>query len=159
MTAQQFQMPVTRPTAAQRLRQGANFLNGSTAAGVAVALLAGARLRRGPRGLLLASGYRWRAPHARAFVLGNVVLYRGEAAELLSMPALLGHEEKHCTQYACCLGLPFLPLYFLAAGWSVLRTGNLGTANPFERRAGLAAGGYPAGKGPLKKGAATVRRP
>ncbi|MFJ6027384.1 hypothetical protein ACIQCN_07955 [Pseudarthrobacter sp. NPDC092424] len=148
MTAQQFHGPVTRPTAAQRLRQAANLLNGSTAAGVAVALLAQTRLRRGPRGLLLAGGYRWRLPHARAFALGNVVLYRGPAPDLLSMPALLGHEEKHCTQYAWCLGLPFLPLYFAAAGWSVLRTGNPGTANPFERRAGLAAGGYPARKGP-----------
>lgn len=150
MTAQQSQRPanhpVTRPTAAQRLRQAANLLNGSTLAGVAVALLARAPLRRGPRGLLLASGYRWRLPHARAFVLGNVVLYRGPASDLLSMPALLGHEEKHCTQYAWCLGLPFLPLYFVAAGWSVLRAGNPGTANFFERRAGLHAGGYPAGK-------------
>lgn len=147
MTAQQFQRPAARPTAAQRLRQAANLLNGSTLTGVAVALLARTRLRRGPRGLLLASGYRWRLPDARAFVLGNVVLYRGAASDLLSMPALLGHEEKHCTQYAWCLGLPFLPLYFAAAGWSVLRTGNPGTANPFERRAGLKAGGYPTGKG------------
>ncbi|MFJ6076687.1 hypothetical protein ACIQC0_00105 [Pseudarthrobacter sp. NPDC092419] len=146
MTAQQFQGPVARPTAAQRLRQAANLLNGSTLVGVAVASLSGARLRRGPRGLLLASGYRWPLPLARAFVLGNVVLYRGRASDLLSMPALLGHEEKHCTQYAWCLGLPFLPLYSVAAAWSVLRTGNPGTANIFERRAGLAAGGYPARK-------------
>ncbi len=56
---------------------------------------------------------------------------------------LLGHEERHSTQYAWCLGLPFLVLYSLCAGWSVLRTGNPGTANFFERQAGLAAGGYP----------------
>lgn len=150
MTAQRFQHPATppaaRPTAAQRLRQAANLLNGSTLAGVAVALSSGARLQRGPRGLLLASGYRLPLPGARAFVVGNVVLYRGQASDLLSMPALMGHEEKHCTQYAWCLGLPFLPLYFAAAGWSMLRTGNPGTANVFERRAGLAAGGYPARK-------------
>jgi hypothetical protein len=39
--------------------------------------------------------------------------------------------------------MPFLPLYFLAAAWSLLRTGNPGTENMFERHAGLVAGGYP----------------
>ncbi|WP_285248056.1 hypothetical protein [Pseudarthrobacter sp. efr-133-R2A-89] len=131
------------PTTAQRLRRAANLLNGSTVAGLAVALAAGTRMSRGPRGMVLAAGYRWRLPAARAFTVGNVVLYRGAAADLLSRPALLGHEERHCSQYAWCLGLPFIPLYLAAAGWSVLRSGNPGTANIFERRAGLAAGGYP----------------
>ncbi|MFF1882306.1 hypothetical protein ACFVVC_12660 [Pseudarthrobacter sp. NPDC058196] len=131
------------PTTAQRLRRAANLLNGSTLAGLAVALAAGTRVSRGPRGMVLAAGYRWRLPAARAFTVGNVVLYRGPAADLLSRPALLGHEERHCSQYAWCLGLPFIPLYLAAAGWSVLRSGNPGTANIFERRAGLAAGGYP----------------
>lgn len=134
----------TRPVSpGQRLRQAANLLNGSTLFGLAVALAARTRLRPGPRGLVLAGGYSWRLPFARAFTLGNVVLYRGPAEDLLSLPVLLGHEERHCTQYAWCLGAPFIPLYFLAAGWSVLRAGNPGTANPFERHAGLAAGGYP----------------
>jgi hypothetical protein len=135
------------PTTAQRLRRAANLLNGSTVAGLAVALAARTRMSRGPRGIVIAAGYRWRLPAARAFTLGNVVLYRGSAADLLSRPALLGHEERHCSQYAWCLGFPFLPLYLAAAGWSVLRTGNPGTANIFERRAGLAAGGYPASAG------------
>ena len=74
--------------------------------------------------------------------MGNVVLSRGPAALLTSNAALLGHEEKHCSQYACCLGLPFLPLYFVAAAWSQLRTGNPASANFFERMAGLEAGGY-----------------
>lgn len=130
-------------TPAWRLRQAANLLNGSTVVGLAVALAAKTQLRPGPRGLILAGGYRWRLPFARAFAVGNVVLCRGPASDLLSLPALLEHEEKHCSQYAWCVGVPFLPLYFLAAGWSVLRTGNPGTANIFERRAGLAAGGYP----------------
>jgi len=130
-------------TPAWRLRQAANLLNGSTVVGLAVALAAKTRVGPGPRGLILAGGYRWRLPFARAFAVGNVVLCRGPASDLLSLPALLEHEEKHCSQYAWCLGVPFLPLYFLAAGWSVLRTGNPGTANIFERRAGLAAGGYP----------------
>ena len=131
------------PTTAQRLRRAANLLNGSTVAGLAVALAARARLSRGPRGLIIAAGYRWRLPFAQAFTLGNVVLCRSTADALLGRPALLGHEERHCSQYAWCLGLPFIPLYLAAAAWSVLRTGNPGTANIFERRAGLAAGGYP----------------
>jgi hypothetical protein len=46
------------------------------------------------------------------------------------------------TQFACCAGLLMLPLYFLAAAWSWLLTGDFGTRNVFERRAGLAGGGY-----------------
>jgi len=38
--------------------------------------------------------------------------------------------------------LPFLPLYAIAAGWSWLRTGDLASANFFERKAGLQRGGY-----------------
>jgi hypothetical protein len=132
--------PLTVP---QRLRLAANVVNGSTALGLAVAAAARTQLSRGPRGLIIASGYRWRLPFAGAFTLGNVVLCRCRAADLLSRPALLGHEEKHCSQYAWCLGIPFLPLYFLAAGWSLVRTGNPGTGNIFERHAGLQAGGYP----------------
>ncbi|WP_458778946.1 hypothetical protein [Arthrobacter sp. D3-16] len=132
--------PLTVP---QRLRLAANVINGSTVLGLAVAAAAGTDLSHGPRGLLIAAGYRWRVPFASAFSLGNVVLCRCSAADLLSRPALLGHEEKHCSQYAWCLGIPFLPLYFLAAAWSLIRTGNPGTGNVFERHAGLQAGGYP----------------
>jgi hypothetical protein len=128
----------------QRLRRIANVLNLSTPLGLLLARAAGARCNPGPRGLTIATGYRWALPPARAFTMGNVVLYRTGAASAGQDPVLLGHEEQHSTQYAWCLGLPFLALYFLCAGWSVLRTGNPGTANFFERQAGLAAGGYPA---------------
>lgn len=138
-------------TAGQRARRAANLVNGSTILGLALAAAARTPLHRGPRGLVLASGYRWRLPVAGAFTLGNVVLCRCTAEDLLSRPALLRHEEKHCTQYALCLGLPFVPLYFAAAGWSLLRTGNPGTANAFERHAGLADGGYPLHR-PLRTG-------
>ncbi len=131
-----------RLTAGQRVRQFANLTNGSTLLGLAVAGIAGTAVSRGPRGLIIASGYSWRLPFAGAFTLGNVVICRVRAEQLTANPALLGHEEKHCSQYAWCLGLPFLPLYFLAAGWSQVRTGNPASANFFERRAGLAAGGY-----------------
>ena len=130
-------------TAGQRARQAANLANGSTLLGLAVAGAARTRLQRGPRGLVLAAGYGWPLPVAGAFTLGNVVLCRCPAEAMLDRPELLGHEEKHCSQYAWCLGLPFIPLYLLAAGWSMLRTGNPGTGHVFERRAGLLAGGYP----------------
>lgn len=133
-------------TSGQRLRQVANLLNGSTLLGLLLAAAARTRVRNGPRGLLVATGYRWRLPFARALTLGNVVLFRAGPAEALADQPLLGHEERHSTQYAWCLGLPFLPLYFLAAGWSLWRTGNAGTGNVFERHAGLQAGGYPLGR-------------
>jgi hypothetical protein len=130
-------------TPGQRLRQLANVLNATTPLGLLLAGCARTRVRRGPRGLLIATGYRWRLPFASAFTVGNVVLFRAGPEQALTNPLLLGHEERHSTQYAWCLGLPFLPLYFLAAGWSLLRTGNPGSRNFFERQAGLQAGGYP----------------
>jgi len=130
-------------TPGQRLRQLANVVNASTPLGLLLAACARTRFRRGPRGLLLATGYRWRLPFAAAFTVGNVVLFRAGPDEALANAVLLGHEERHATQYAWCLGVPFLPLYFLAAAWSLIRTGNPGSANFFERHAGLQAGGYP----------------
>jgi hypothetical protein len=135
-------------TSGQRLRQIANMLNGSTPLGLLLAASARTRVRRGPRGLLIATGYRWRLPFAGAFTVGNVVLFRAGLERPLADPVLLGHEERHSSQYAWCFGVPFLVLYFLSAGWSVLRTGNPGSANVFERHAGLQAGRYPAPKPP-----------
>jgi hypothetical protein len=129
-------------TPAQRLRELANLLNGSTILGLLLARSTGCGIRKGPRGLVIATGYRPRLPVAGAFAVGNVVLFRGSPRQVQGNPLLLGHEERHCTQYAWCLGLPFLPLYFLAAGWSFLRTGSTGIGNIFERMAGLEAGGY-----------------
>ena len=154
-----------------RLRQLANLLNGSTLLGLLLAAGARCHVASGPRGLILAAGYRWKLPYAAAFTVGNVVLFRADADRVFGgespphsspssssssssspspcfpdgagFPGLLGHEERHSTQYALCCGIPFLPLYFAAAGWSLWRAGNPGTANPFERHAGLAAGGYP----------------
>ncbi|MCC6497839.1 MAG: hypothetical protein IT193_16425, partial [Propionibacteriaceae bacterium] len=57
-------------------------------------------------------------------------------------PGTLAHEAAHTWQYFGFIGLPFLPLYALASGWSWLRTGDPASANWFERRAGLARGGY-----------------
>lgn len=127
---------------AHRLRQLANVVNLSTPLGLMVAVASRTTVSRGPRGLLIAAGYGWKLPHAGAFTLGNVILYRAPHGVAGSNPVLLGHEERHSTQYAYCLGLPFLAFYGIAAGWSMLRSGNPALNNFFERQAGLAAGGY-----------------
>jgi hypothetical protein len=129
-------------TAGERLRRLLNWINLSTLLGLGTAMLARCSLRDGPRGLILAHGYTWPLPKAAAFTLGNVVLFRPESARLADNPVLLGHEARHSTQYALCLGLPFLPLYLAAALWSLLRTGDPASRNPFERAAGLREGGY-----------------
>jgi hypothetical protein len=124
------------------LRQLANLLNGSTLLGLLLSRLAGTETSGGPRGLVIATGYGWPLPFATAFTVGNVVIFRAGPDAALTNPVLLGHEERHSTQYAWCLGLPFLLFYFLAAAWSVLRRGDPASGNPFERHAGLEAGGY-----------------
>ncbi len=91
---------------------------------------------------MLATRWRGRLPRATAFTVGDVVVTRLSATELAHRPALLGHEARHAEQWACWLGLPFLPAYAVAAIWSLCRTGDPASANTFERRAGLAAGGY-----------------
>lgn len=120
-----------------------NLANLSTPLGMLLGVLGGARLHRGPRGLVLGSGYRLRVPIARAFTVGNVVLTRHDLSLFERHPALLVHEERHTWQYAALLGTPFVPLYLLAMAWSLLRGGDLGTHNVFERLAGLEDGGYP----------------
>jgi hypothetical protein len=126
-----------------RVRQVVNAVNGSTLLGLGIAAIGGARVRHGPRGLLLATGFRFDFPPAGAFTVGDVVLTRHDLDWLAARPRLLAHEERHCWQYVACLGLPLLPLYAVAAGWSYLRGGDPATHNLFERIAGLADGGYP----------------
>ena len=136
---------VALPVAA-RLRRLLNVLNLTTPAGLTLARAGRCRIRRGPEGLLLAEGWSWAVPRAAAFTVGNVVLYRSRVAASFrpgsgGQSPLLRHEARHSTQYAF-LGPAFLPLYFLAAGVSVARTGDPATGNVFERLAGLDDGGY-----------------
>ena len=126
-----------------QLKSVVNVVNLSTPLGLLVAAAGRSRLRRGPRGLVLASDYRLPVRNVPAFTIGNVVLSPRPAAYLDNRPALLVHEERHSWQYVACLGLPFLPLYVLGAAWSYARGGDGGVHNPFERLAGLADGGYP----------------
>jgi hypothetical protein len=128
---------------AYRARLTVNLLNGSTLAGLLVAVAGRARLHRARDGLFVAVGYRLPVPPAPAFCLGNVIVTRLDAEGARGAAVLFGHEARHATQFAWCGGMAMLPLYFLAAGVSWLLTGDFGSRNIFERRAGLAEGGYP----------------
>ncbi|WFR85131.1 hypothetical protein [Arthrobacter sp. Y-9] len=124
-----------------KTRAALNWVNLSTLLGLAVARAARCDVDRGPEGLWLARDYPWAFPAGGAFTVGSVILARpGLSVE--SNPRLLAHEARHAWQYAACLGLPFLPLYGLCAAYSVWRTGSPALSNPFERDAGLEAGGY-----------------
>ena len=124
-----------------RLRLAVNLVNGSTIFGVVVARAGGARLAKGPHGLLTATGYRPPVPVAPAFTVGNVIIVNRRHPHPLPA-AVLAHEVRHTTQYAWCGGLLMLPPYFIAVGISWALCGNIGAWNVFERQAGLADGGY-----------------
>ncbi|WP_243399878.1 hypothetical protein [Arthrobacter glacialis] len=125
-----------------RLRALANAVNLSTATGLLLAGLSRTPLEPGPDGLILGTHYRPKLPKAGAFTVGNVIFYRADRAFINSRPDLLAHESGHATQYAWCMGLPFLPLYAVCAAFSLWRTGDPGSRNFFERNAGLELGGY-----------------
>ncbi|MGH3097397.1 MAG: hypothetical protein ACRDMV_15550 [Streptosporangiales bacterium] len=125
-----------------QVRRVANWLNLSTPFGLLVAAVGRAEVVPGPRGLLLAGGYRPSFPIARAFTVGSVVVTGRPASWLTRRPLLLRHEERHANQWAACGGLPFLPLYAAAMAVSVWRRGDRASGNVFERLAGLADGGY-----------------
>jgi hypothetical protein len=118
-----------------------NFVNLSTVAGLLVAKVGRATVRRGPRGLLFANGYRIGFPVAGAFTIGNVVLSK-HPVSYFDRELLVRHEERHSWQYFCLLGLPMLPLYVGGVVFSWLRTGCPASRNPFERMASLKDGAY-----------------
>lgn len=123
-----------------RTRQVVNLANGSTLAGLGVAAIGRARVGRAPDGLYTGTGYRLPVPPAPAFCLGNVIVTRYDAIDPESR--LFRHEARHATQYAWCGGVAMVPLYLAAAGLSWVLTGDFGAGHVFERRAGLADGGY-----------------
>jgi hypothetical protein len=123
-----------------RVRQVVNLANGSTLTGLGVAALGGAAVTRSVDGLYTGTGYRLPVPPAPAFCLGNVIVTRGDGIDPGSR--LFRHEARHATQFAWCGGVVMIPLYLAAAGVSWALTGDFGARNVFERRAGLADGGY-----------------
>jgi hypothetical protein len=137
-----------------RVRQAVNLVNGSTLAGLGVAALGGAVITRSVDGLFTGTGYRLPVPPAPAFCLGNVIVVRGDGIDPGS--PVFRHEARHATQFAWCGGVIMIPLYLAAAGVSWALTGDFGARNVFERRAGLADGGYP--DKPLRPGFNTLGR-
>ena len=123
-----------------RVRRVVNLANGSTLAGLGVAALGGAAVTRTVDNLYLGTGYRLPVPPAPAFCLGNVIVTRGQGMDPGS--PVFRHEARHATQFAWCGGVVMIPLYLAAAGVSWALTGDFGSRNVFERRAGLAGGGY-----------------
>jgi hypothetical protein len=118
-------------------------VNGTTLVGLGIAVLTGTRLRRGPGGIIIAEGYRRKAPPATCFTVGSVIITRRTAEWLMdeSRERLLAHESRHAGQYAV-LGPLFWPAYWASCGYSWAMTGTYGTRNFFERHAGLEHGGY-----------------
>ena len=121
-----------------RRRAWRNRRNGTTALGLLLARLGRGRPEPGPDGLLLVEGHR--LPVRAALTVGDVVLHP-RSGGLAGRPRLLAHERRHAEQYARW-GLLLLPAYGAAALASWVVTGDRASANPFERRAGLADGGY-----------------
>jgi hypothetical protein len=132
-------------------------VNGTTGAGLLLALAAGAKVRRGRHGVLIAEGYRRKVPPVSCFTVGSVIITRRSADWLLAeeRSTLFGHESRHAGQYAV-LGPLFWPAYWISCGYSYALTGSYGTRNAFEKHAGLASGGYR--EQPLRPWAARLTR-
>ncbi len=133
---------------AHRVRAIANWVNLSTPSGLLLARVAAGPPRRARNGIWLVHGYRLPDPagsrvHVRQRRPPRAGLPGAGRDPVGSVPRrLLDHEERHVTQYAWCGGV-LMPIgYVAAAGWSWLRTGDFASRNVFERRAGLADGGY-----------------
>ncbi len=128
------------------LRNVGNIANLSTPLGLAVAALGSSRVRL-VDGLVVADRARLPFLRARAMTIGSVVLIPGHCLEEVRacIPGLLEHEDHHSYQWAYCLGLPFIPAYLAATGWSWLCSADRASANHFECQAGLELGGYEVG--------------
>lgn len=125
-----------------RVRLVGNVVNLTTIIGLLLARAGSAQLHSRPRGIWLATGYRFGFPVASAFCVGNILISHHSLDDLLTRPKLLLHEERHSWQYLLFVGPLYWPFYGLGMVWSLLRTGDRGSANPFEIAAGLADGGY-----------------
>lgn len=141
------------------LRNAGNIANLSTPLGLVAAIGLRARLRR-VNGLIVAENAALTKIPAMAITIGSVVLIPQRSLEEAQqvIPGMLQHEDHHAHQWAYCMGLPFIPLYFLATAWSWLRSGDRSSANHFEAQAGLTLGGYTEReKRPLHSGVKALR--
>ena len=135
--------PPASTRAAIRTKAVVNWVTLGTPLGLVIALLGGARIRRGPHGLVLAVGYRHWPVRGRALTIGDVVLIGMDDEALARRPTLLVHEARHSGQYARWFGpLVFFPAYGLASLWSWWVTGDPALRNGFEVAADLVEGGY-----------------
>ncbi len=125
-----------------KVRTVVNWLNFSTALGLLIAKVGGAKIHRRGRGTWIAADYRFRFPVASAFAVGSVIVSQHSVDYLQARPVLMQHEDRHCTQYAFCIGPLMLPLYLISAGVSWVLCGDHASYNPFERLANLSDGGY-----------------
>jgi hypothetical protein len=123
-----------------RVRRAVNIINLSTPLGLAIAVIGGAKPRRGEYGLIFAHGYRIPFPVAGAFTVGNVIMTKHGEGYLTGR--LLDHESRHASQYVACIGLPMLVFYVVAAALSLAVCGDPASWNVFERLANLDDGGY-----------------
>ena len=135
-----------------RIRTALNWLNLSTLLGLGIAKIGGASIVRRGRGTYLATGYRFGFPVASAFTVGSVITSKHDLDYFVDRPVLLQHEDRHCTQYACVLGVVMLPCYFICVAISYAIGGDHSSYNPFERLANLADGNYPPPRTRFSKG-------
>ena len=124
------------------VRRLANWVNLTTPIGMAIAKVGRAELATRDRGMWLATSYRYSFPIARAFTVGSVVVTKHTPEWMAERPQLFAHESRHASQWAACIGLPFLLLYLVAMLWSLIWAGDRGSHNVFEVMAGLEDGGY-----------------
>ena len=118
------------------LRYQKNLDNGTTANGAYVAKSLKARCKEN-RDSFWVCTHALRNPGGGGTTFGSVFV----TTNLSVPPDILGHEEKHASQYAE-LGRSFYVGYAAAAGWSWLMTGDGACQNVFEEGAGLTAGRY-----------------
>ncbi|MGH1561732.1 hypothetical protein [Mumia sp. DW29H23] len=135
-------VPLLPHTPWTRVRTVLNWVNLTTPLGLLVAKVGGADVRRRGRGTYVATAYRWGFPAASAFTVGSVIVSRHGEERFARRPLLLQHEDRHCTQYAWCLGPVMLPLYVAGVGASYVVAGDHWSYNPFERLAVLSDGDY-----------------
>ena len=129
------------------LRQLINVLTGVTIFGLLVGFISRGKPQwNSEYGLLVFFDCKIPWKYASAMTFGDVVVVITPPRRWANFeempPGLLRHEMKHAEQYGFVLGFPYFPLYWLACGYSWLKSGDHWSFNIFEAKAGHEAGGY-----------------